>query len=197
VGFILGMDVGKKRDFTTVAFVEEQPGDATLHLRQLLRFRLRTRYTEVAKTVSTLLNDVCRNYEHVPLAVPLVVDATGVGEPVVDQLVEKGVKPVAITITGAQRVGVSPEGQLSVPKEQLVGALQVALQNRNLRIAQGMPLLEEFFEEMRRFRAKQNKKTGHVRYEHERPEDHDDLVLAAALAVWYARFRLQGLEGVA
>ena len=40
--------------------------------------------------------------------------------------------------------------------------------------------------ELQNFRHKQNPKTSHVSFEHWRDSDHDDLVLAVAMACWGA-----------
>ncbi len=40
--------------------------------------------------------------------------------------------------------------------------------------------------ELQSFRCKQNPKTAHVSFEHWRDSDHDDLVLAVAMACWGA-----------
>ena len=44
-------------------------------------------------------------------------------------------------------------------------------------------------EELLSFRRKQNPKTSHVSFEHWRDSDHDDLVLAVAMACWGATSR--------
>src|SRR5215212_5175327 len=53
----------------------------------------------------------------------------------------------------------------------------------------GWPKLRE---ELLNFRRKQNKVTAHSSYEHWRESDHDDLVLAAALACWKATYKRKG-----
>ena len=57
----------------------------------------------------------------------LVVDATGVGRPVVDMLYASGLNPIAVTITGGDSVHLT-DGIWRVPKRDLVGLLQVLLQ---------------------------------------------------------------------
>jgi hypothetical protein len=74
-----------------------------------------------------------------------------------------------------------------VPKRNLVSALQAALQTGALKIASSLELAEVLREELLNFRIKINIATGHDSYENWREGDHDDLVLAAAMAVWSAR----------
>jgi len=71
-----------------------------------------------------------------------------------------------------------------VPKRNLVSALQVALQSGTLKIAEGLELAQVLRRELLNFRVKVNIATAHDSYEAWREGDHDDLVLAAALATW-------------
>jgi hypothetical protein len=66
-----------------------------------------------------------------------VVDATGVGAPVVDLLRAAGIgeRLVAVTITGSDDVTRGPGGDWRVPKRDLVTGLQVMLQSGELGIA--------------------------------------------------------------
>ena len=54
---------------------------------------------------------------------------------------------------------------------------------------EGWPKLRE---ELLNVRRKQNKRIVHISYEHWRESDHDDLVLAAALACWKATYQRKG-----
>ncbi len=49
----------------------------------------------------------------------------------------------------------------------------------------GLPLAEVLKDELLNFRVKINEATGHDSYEAWREKDHDDIVLATALACWY------------
>jgi len=55
----------------------------------------------------------------------------------------------------------------------------------SLKIAQGLELAGELLEELQGFRLKVNLDTAHESYEAE-AGTHDDLVIAVALACWYA-----------
>ncbi len=58
------------------------------------------------------------------------------------------------------------------------------LQNQRLKIAEGLPLADILTRELLAFRVKINLSTGHDSYEAWRERDHDDLVLAVALACY-------------
>ena len=66
--------------------------------------------------------------------------------------------------------------------------IQVLLQNSRLRIAEGLSLAETLKKELLNFRVKIDPKTAHDSYEHWREGDHDDLVLAAAMACWFRQW---------
>jgi hypothetical protein len=83
-----------------------------------------------------------------------------------------------------------------VPKRDLVAAVQVLLQNGRLKIAPELELAPVLKKELLNFRVKIDPKTAHDSYEHWREGDHDDLVLATALACWYSEY-LRKWEAIA
>jgi hypothetical protein len=60
---------------------------------------------------------------------------------------------------------------------------------RRPKVAEGLPLWPTLREELLNFRRKIDLKTAHDSYEAWRESDHDDLVLAAALACWWVTYR--------
>jgi hypothetical protein len=170
-----------------------------LYLRHLKRFPLKTPYTVIADHVKELVGSPAfrekeRYYNRwqVP-TVELVVDKTGVGVAVTDLLKERNLRFIGVTITGlGQKVHSNGVRDYSVPKQDLVGALEVPFHKGNLKVAEGLEIWPKLREELLNFRRKQNKVTAHISYEHWRESDHDDLVLAAALACWKAGHKRQG-----
>lgn len=119
--------------------------------------------------------------------IDLLVDRTGVGRAVLDTLRAGGLNCVGITIHGGDAV-TRDDGDFRVPKRDLVGTLQVLLQNQRLKIAEELPLASVLSQELRNFRAKISL-GGHDSYgagDDWREGNHDDLVLATAMAAWYA-----------
>jgi hypothetical protein len=96
-----------------------------------------------------------------------------------------------VTITGGNEVHHDEAtGYWSVPKRELVGTLQVLLQNHRLKIGAELPEASVLVAELRNFRARINA-SGHDSYGAGPAADwrdgaHDDLVLATAVAAWYA-----------
>ncbi len=198
--FIVGVDLGQAADYTALAVVQGGE-EGELRLRHLERYRLRTPYPEQADAVAALVRDERLVVKHrnpwdpVPHLEPpeLVVDATGVGRAVTDLLKERGLRFKAVTITGGDTVN-PVRGGYRVPKRDLVAALEVPFHAGALKVAEGLELWPALREELLNFRRKINLKTAHDSYEHWRETDHDDLVLATALACWWARRRARNLR---
>ncbi len=119
--------------------------------------------------------------------VALLVDKTGVGAPIVDALAQAGMRPIAISIHGGSAVS-RDRGGYRVPKRDLVSATQVLLQGGRLKISGSLKEAETLRKELLNFRVKIDPKTAHDSYEHWREGDHDDLVLATAMACWFRQW---------
>jgi len=205
MSFYVGLDLGQSNDYTALAVVEKiEPergaGDSDLHLRHLERYPLRTPYPDMVSRVAALVRDPQLTLTRQDwsgrdiLDEPeLLVDATGVGRPVVDLFRERGLSYKAITITGGNKV-TSTGGSYGVPKRDLIGALEVPFHSGRLKVAAGLHLWETLRKELQTFRRKVSITTGMDTYEHWRESDHDDLVLAAALACWGAERRPKGAQ---
>jgi len=188
--YLFGLDLGQANDFTAMAVVQRRPGvvnpttgrqEPVYHLRHLERPALGTLYTTIVERVTGLLATP-------PLSslTPLVVDQTGVGAGIVDMFRAAGRRPVAITITGGDTVNREDPSHVRVPKRDLVGALVALFQSKRLIVAEGLPLASTLVNELLNFKLKVNLQTGHDSYEAWRESVHDDLLLAVALACWYA-----------
>jgi hypothetical protein len=114
----------------------------------------------------------------------LVVDATGVGAPVLDHLRAAGLAPVGILIHGGDAV-TRGRWVWRVPKRDLVGAVSVRLQNHSLRFTQAGPFAGILRQELLNFHVKIDPVTAHDSYSAWREHQHDDLVLATAIALWW------------
>lgn len=186
----VGVDLGQATDFTAIAILdridEPQPRPGYRSERpaakrryvcdHLERMPNRTPYPAVVRHVAEIMR--------LSPGARLVVDYTGVGRPVVDSLEAAGLKPIPVTITGGDRA--HQDHGWRVPKRDLVGALQVLLQSERLKIAGGLEFASTLTNELLNFRVKIDPLTAHDSYSAWREGVHDDLVLATAIAVWYA-----------
>lgn len=182
--FYVGLDLGQANDYTALSILEriEAEGDGkehAYHVRHLERVR-GVPYPDIVSKVSEMLHNPSLEGN-----AALVVDATGVGAPVLDLFQQAGLDPVGIMIHGGANV--SKEGnKMNVPKRDLVGVMQVLLQSGRFKVAAKLALGAILQQELLNFRVKIDPVTAHDSYSAWREHDHDDLILSAALACWYA-----------
>lgn len=208
--YVIGVDLGQAQDYTAIAVLEREELDtghaksafvgaghasvsrleleteAVYRVRHLERLTLGTPYPQQVERVTKLYQDVCdlEALRHRRARPQLVVDQTGVGRPVVDMLRQAGLSDLrAVSITAGDAV--TREGRdYRVPKRELVSVLQVLLQSDRLTVAAGLPEAATLSREMLAFKVKFNAR-GHDSYGNDwRENDHDDMVLAVALAAW-------------
>jgi hypothetical protein len=193
----IGVDLGQAHDFTAIAVIRETPvleGKPTYECGHLERFKLDTSYPAMVAAVMDLLTRPELNDRW-----SLVVDATGVGRPVVDlfkdALASKRSRLKAVTITGG---GTATTGAFGIraPKRDLVMVLKVLLETGRLQFAEG-PEVSQLVAEVLAFKVKITA-AGNDVYGAWREGSHDDLVLAVSLAAWYAeRYGSKGWGGSA
>lgn len=214
--FIAGLDLGKSQDYSALVITEasgtevyigedgrlletrgaqpmygehrelfEVPPLTLAAVRHIERFPLGTKYQRIA----TLVEDRLRR---TPQPRYLAADGTGVGDAVIEMLAP--LNPAEIIITGGAEVQYGPRPQqFRVPKRDLVGCLTVPLQNKALKIAKGLPHAELLTGELLAFRMTMSD-AGRDTYESARERDHDDLVLAVTISLWYAGLLFRGNE---
>ena len=181
MSWTVGLDIGQSSDPTALAAVQHAGEDPTeYHLRHVTRFELGTPYPTIAEKVAALMQS-----EKLTSAT-LVVDATGVGRPIVEMLEEEGCDPISIWITGGDSVSQSGS-EYRVPKRELASTVQALLQSGRLKFAQNLPFRDVLVDELQKFRAKIDLDSGTASFEHWREKDTDDIVLALACALWYAQ----------
>jgi hypothetical protein len=176
---------------TYLSYDRGRPPHPVLSVRHLERFELGTRYPAI-------IERVCELIRKPPLdgkSIAGLVDKTGVGAAVIDSFVQSGLMPMAITIHGGSEVSPDPHRPgYRVPKRDLVSAVQVLLQNERLKIPRSLNLTETLRKELLNFRVKIDPRTAHDSYEHWREGEHDDLVLATAMACWFRQWWNQHLD---
>jgi hypothetical protein len=183
--FVLGLDLGQVSDYSALA-IDHQTGERASRqhaVRHLRRWPLQTAYPEIVQDVAALTAKLP--------GCGLCVDVTGVGRAVFDLFRRArmaNVKLVPVTITGGAGVRPHALGGWSVAKGDLVSATQAALQTGRLGIAADLAEAKVLVQELQVFTSKVNLATAHVSFEAWREKDHDDLVLAVALAVWYGEW---------
>ncbi len=88
-----------------------------------------------------------------------------------------------VTVTAGHRASPAEGGGWLVPKKELVGTLQVLLQSRRLKVAVALPEAATLVRELQTFQVKVTA-AAHEAFGAWREGQHDDLVLAVAVAAW-------------
>ena len=169
--FVIGADIGKVSDPTALAVVETTT--AQDNVRHLDRLPLGTPYPLIADGIGDLARSV-------PGAA-LVIDATGVGRAPADYLQE--FNPVPVVITGGRSIAFE-DGVWRVPKRELIRPLITSVERKRLKVAPGLPDAPVLRRELMAYQRTLGG-GGHVKFAGK--GEHDDLLIAVALAVWWAR----------
>ena len=181
MSFIIGLDLGQSADFSALCVLEQTEttsGWREYTCRGLKRWPLGTAYTRIVADLGT---DLFRE----PLAgSALVVDASGVGRPVVDMIrkvrLPAQLAPVVITAGQSQSFA---DGYHHVAKVILISTVQVLLEQRRLTLPKNHPLIDVTLKEFANYRVKVTPAANETFSA--RDGEHDDLVLAVAIAAWY------------
>lgn len=209
----LGLDLGQVSDFSALSYIRDRPQSPQERQAQrdeaeraelpvpppeghqdmlgLKRWPLGTAYPVVVADVADYAARVRKSDPTGELT--LAIDGTGVGRGIVDLfalspvLARLNIVMAAITITGGAGAtfGQRDDGiyDWHVPKKELIGAIQMMLQTRRLHIAHGLGEAENMVKELRTFKMKITA-SANMQMEAWREGQHDDLVLAGAMASW-------------
>ena len=206
VAYLIAVDLAQGgKDWTALAVVErwrrDDGGPADYRVTHLERWRdARTalvpeRVAAVDQQLRHLHADRdLRRYGRSPATTPaveVVVDRTGVGPFGLDPLRAAGFDPIGIALHGGEAVSHDDAGGWRVPKRDLAAVVRVLLETRRLRVAAALPLAGVLRSELENFKAKITL-GGRDTYgagQDWREGNHDDLVLATAMAVWLGEHR--------
>lgn len=164
------------------AYFAEQPQKvlSTFEGVRIQRIKERT-------AISTVVSEI-KNVMAIPKLAGqtmLVVDMTDAGKAIYDELTTELIPPIAVHVTTAREVTVATGGY-AVPLADIVSVMQLVIGQRRFKVNPGIPLAEEFFEQMNDFSVPE--KQHDTVYKRSRSDD--DLVRAMGVAAWYAQATL-------
>lgn len=115
----------------------------------------------------------------------IVVDATGVGDAVIEMAYEMDLDCTPVVITGGDAAHYTDD-RYFVPRKELVDALVVAYQARRLRISPDLDrrLTDQLETEMNNLQIRRSPTTAKETYEAISEMKHDDLALSLAMGIW-------------
>jgi hypothetical protein len=191
-GYFVGLDLAQAQEPSAIAVLERTTTPDTADAKRELTI-YSVRHLErwpPGTTYTTMIERVVSMFSKPPLRnMKLVIDQTGVGRAVVDLLRDEKTwgclqaDLTAVTITGGHGVNFADDGSWHVAKKHLVAPLQVLFQDHRLKIADILPDTGMLVKELNNFRAKITL-AGDDTIEDWRQGQHDDLVLAIAIAAW-------------
>lgn len=152
--YVMGGDLAKYEDFTVLYVIDTET-------RKVVWFK-RLPHMDWAPQ-----KDIIEYAHHKWNDAPLLIDATGVGDPIVEDLEKRCIGVIPYKFSG------------NTLKKQVIEGLQVAFQNRDIFIPRDKVLLGE----LGAYSYERLPKSGLFRYGAP-PGFHDDCVTALALAVW-------------
>lgn len=157
--YIMGVDLGKYADFTVIIVLKQEEG----HLSVVYFDRFNQIDWNLQKT---RIQNVSRNYNNCVA----IIDSTGVGDSVFDDLVRMRVNVRGFRIKSNEI------------KRTLIENLIISLENEEI----SFPLIPELINELKIFSYEYSEVSGKVHYN--APTGfHDDIVIALALALSYEK----------
>lgn len=163
--YVIGCDLAKVQDYTVLAVYDR----ATNHQVYQMRFNHLEWPFQKSK-----IQELARKYNNALV----IADATGIGDPIVDDLLRAGVAVEPIHLTNEQ-------------KKQMIEKLANWIELKYLRMLQ----LDETIQEFNNFTYDYSEKTGRVLYN--APQGfHDDIVISHALAIWNLQPILEAKEEI-
>jgi phage FluMu gp28-like protein len=158
--YYAGVDFGKHKDHSTIAVVKRESQSLSLQLVYLHEFELGTAY-------SSVINHLVRTHQKINLQ-KIIVDQTGIGEPVLDELKSQGFSNVqGVTFTVKT-------------KEELLTTLKLLMEQKRLKLPYHRRLCQQINEQQFEYT-----RSGHLAFSH--PEgSHDDMLWALSMGVWAA-----------
>lgn len=205
--YILAWDVAQKQDRTAIQLWRRTPQiieGATDRIFEYLDLVYQREmdavpYPEQCKIVSNFIGS-----EKLKNNTDVVIDATGIGQAVVDIMREYKVEPIPIVFTNGatmtekyqdrqSRFGSGAFGsmrvlqELCVPKVDMIHAAKVMMEQDRVRIAPNVAGADAFTKQLSGFTGKINVH-GNMQYGNDAETQHDDWVSCFIMACWYSKY---------
>ncbi len=176
----LGWDVGKSVDSSIIAVVAHDGNPAMYWVRRIVKLPKGMSYDLQVKAVRELFFQ----YQ----SPRLIIDRTGVGQPICDMIVAAGLQPVQVCLTGGDCVSTPEPGKVNLPKKDMVASITTVIQEHRLKVVRGCENVETFRTELKNFQLKVSA-SGQNSY-NAAPGQHDDTITAVGLCLWYGEKRI-------
>jgi hypothetical protein len=184
--YILGLDPAQLHDWSALAAIKmEWNGTIRRYRYSLVAMERRQQvpYDEIVEWATAGLRTTIFQRSMSQGSPELVLDATGVGIAIKDMFQKTGVPVKAVTITvgnGWELVG----STWHLGKARLIGTFLGVLDSGRLQVNPNLPIWSQLERELVSYRAEISAQ-GHAKFE-AAPGEHDDLLFALALAIFWA-----------
>lgn len=197
---VVGMDLGQLQDYTAISVLRliESTRDVTVGDSPDRRYgafdkfisfslihieRFQSGYIEALDRVQAVMDhpDIMLDQKE------LVLDVTGLGQPVLEMAWQRGIETEAIVITG----GESPhyaDGKYFVPRTELISGLVSVYQAERIKISADLEIKQLLIDELMSLQVKK-RPSGEETYETAKSTQHDDLVMSLAMPIWLTEQR--------
>ncbi len=195
--YIAGLDVAQQSDWTALAILELVEGE----MRLVALDRWQMLYPDTLEELGHIFSDKVFARRTI-----LATDATGPGLALYEDMVRDDAllttigkdRITPVVITGGQNE--ERDGRfVRVPKHKLIVTLQSAIRRRQIRVPRKLPLYNILEDELEGYELKLREGSKQVTFSNN-PRDggpeHDDTILALALAWWRVNFKPKGSRRV-
>lgn len=205
----MGVDLALRQDYTAIMVVEEVDGakdefDSRLYERvpQGTPFQsIINRVIEIRDNIKKIQDkqdldsgkELDEIHNHGPTEI--LVDQSGLGDPIVDEMRARGLEVTGVNLTGGNTGTEDYVGwgcHISIPKTALIARLSALVgimtaedgtKHSRLHLDSESPYASAMMEELRNFRMKVTA-SANLQFEPFKTGEHDDLIVAAGLACW-------------
>jgi hypothetical protein len=157
---------------------KREPAQYTV--RTIHEYPLKTPYVAIVEDVQRMVAHLGREQR-----LTLFVDQTGVGRPVCE-LFERALGGIVMPVTITSGHSVSREGgAYHVPKKDLIGAVQLVLEQQRIRFPKLSLNARKLVKELQNY---EYRITAHANIVYNPRQDsvHDDLILALSMPIWWS-----------
>lgn len=186
IKYVAGLDLGQLSDRTALSVVErretgnrwiDEPRPPLYACRHLQVWHPGTKYTKVLNDTIFILNALDGEAK---VALDVTVAGEAIAKLFAENIAKLDIATTCFTITGGtQQTG--SWNDVRIPKRDLASFLRVLLETERLQIAPNLHHGSDMQKEMQHFKAEKVTNDDTVDW---RTREHDDLVLATALACW-------------
>jgi hypothetical protein len=171
----------------TAALGLQKKGATRWRCVHLERLKLGTRYGDITRHVANMLAapQLQRDTDSNRSAGELVLDFGGIGRGVAEDMLDAGLDPVCVNLTGGLETNWKRRHLYSVPKEEAIIQLDARIHHDRypLTFSKHLTEADALKQEIADF-VRTVSGAGRMRYE-ARTGKHDDMIMALAIAVWW------------